>query len=220
MAGVEELLQEKDHVFLDFDGPVCDVFARLPSSEVADRLKRLVGPDLPADVNASADPFDVLRYAASCGPNTAHVVERQLSRLEGEAVALISPAPGVAEVLREWVAQGFTVTIVSNNSVDAIRSFLSLHELAEQVRGISARTTSDPARLKPQPMLLDAAVRALGTSPRQCVMVGDSAADILAARAAGVASIALATTQAKRRALAALSPDALVTDLADLRLAG
>ncbi|MFD5097300.1 HAD family hydrolase [Amycolatopsis thailandensis] len=170
-------------------------------------------------MRASADPFDVLRYAASCGPNAEYVVERQLSRLEGEAVAQVLPAPGVAEVLREWSAQGFTVTIVSNNSVDAIRSFLGLHELAEDVRRISARTTSDPARLKPHPALLEAAVKALGTSPRQCVMVGDSAADVLAARAAGVASVALATTPAKRRTLAALDPDALVPTLADLRLA-
>ncbi|AGM03328.1 HAD family hydrolase [Amycolatopsis keratiniphila] len=210
-----ELLQEKDHVFLDFDGPVCDVFARLPASEVADRLKRLVEPE----VIASADPFDVLRFAASCGPNAANVVERQLSRFEGEAVAQVPPSPGVADLLRDWRAQGFTVTIVSNNSVDAVRAFLALHELAELVRGISARTTSDPARLKPEPALLDAAMKALGTSPGRCVMVGDSAADILAARAAGVASIALAKTPAKRRALAALDPDALVTDLADLRLA-
>lgn len=213
---MRELLQEKDHVFLDFDGPVCDVFARLAASEVADRLKRLVTPDLPAEVSASADPFDVLRYAASCGPNAAHVVERQLSRFEVEAVSQISPAPGVVEVLREWAAQGFTVTIVSNNSVDAVRSFLTLHELTGHVRRISARTTSDPARLKPHPALLDAAVKALGTSPRQCVMIGDSAADVLAARAAGVASIALATTPVKRRTLAALDPDALVDALADL----
>ncbi|WP_394360545.1 HAD family hydrolase [Amycolatopsis sp. SB7-3] len=216
MGEVRELLRGKDHVFLDFDGPVCDVFARLSASEVADRLKRLVEPE----VIASADPFDVLRFAVSCGPNTANVVERQLSRLEGEAVAQVPPAPGVADVLRDWRAQGFTVTVVSNNSVDAVRAFLGLHDLAELVRGISARTSSDPARLKPEPALLDAAVKALGTSPGQCVMVGDSAADILAARAAGVASIALAKTPAKRRALAALDPDALVTDLADLRFAG
>ncbi|MFD5097299.1 hypothetical protein ACFWMR_42265 [Amycolatopsis thailandensis] len=37
MTGAKELLREKDHVFLDFDGPVCDVFARFPASEVADR---------------------------------------------------------------------------------------------------------------------------------------------------------------------------------------
>ncbi|WP_037314817.1 HAD family hydrolase [Amycolatopsis orientalis] len=220
MAGVKELLQEKDHVFLDFDGPVCDVFAELAASEVADRLKKLVGPDLPDEVSAAVDPFDVLRYAASCGPNAAHVVERQLARLENEAVSSISPAPGIAEVLDEWVAQGFTVTIVSNNSTDSIRSFLTLHDLASHVRRISARITGDPAHLKPRPALLDAAVRALGTSPARCVMVGDSAADVLAARAAGVASVALATTSAKRKTLAALAPDALVGSLAHLRFAG
>ncbi|AUI63355.1 HAD family hydrolase [Amycolatopsis sp. BJA-103] len=220
MTGVKELLQEKDHVFLDFDGPVCDVFAELPAREVADRLKRLVGPDLPADVRATADPFDVLEYAWSCGPNTAHVVERQLSRLEGEAVSQIAPAPGAQETIREWAAQGFTVTIVSNNSVDAIRSFLTVYELTEQVRRISARSTSDPGQLKPNPTLIEAAMRALGASPGQCVMIGDSAADVLAARAAGVASVALAVTPTKREALASVDPDALVSDLADLRSAG
>ncbi|MBB5854881.1 HAD family hydrolase [Amycolatopsis umgeniensis] len=220
MTGVKELLQEKDHIFLDFDGPVCDVFAELPSLKVADRLKRLVGPDLPAEVAASADPFDVLEYAVSCGPNAAHVVERQLSRLEGEAVSMISPASGAQETIREWAAQGFTVTIVSNNSVDAIRSFLTLHDLAEQVRRISARSSSDPEQLKPNPTLIEAAMRALGASPGQCVMIGDSAADVLAARAAGVASVALAVTPAKRRSLASVNPDALVGALADLRLAG
>ncbi|WP_410656537.1 HAD family hydrolase [Amycolatopsis sp. lyj-112] len=219
MTGVKELMQEKDHVFLDFDGPVCDVFAELPAREVADRLKRLVGPDLPAEVAASADPFDVLAYAVSCGPNAAHVVERQLSRLEGEAVSLIAPAPGALETIREWGAQGFTVTIVSNNSVDAIRSFLTVHELTSHVRRISARTTSDPDHLKPNPTLLQAAMRALGASPGQCVMIGDSVADILAARAAGIASIALASASEKRKRLAALDPDALVTDLTDLRSA-
>ncbi len=218
MTGVKELLREKDHVFLDFDGPVCDVFAELPAREVADRLRRLVGPDLPADVRVTADPFDVLEYAWSCGPNTAHVVERQLSRLEGEAVSLIAPAPGAREAIREWVAQGFTVTIVSNNSVDAIRSFLTLYELAEHARRISARSTSDPGQ--PNPTLIEAAMRALGASPGQCVMIGDSAADVLAARAAGVASVALAVTPAKRDALASVDPDALVSALADLRSAG
>jgi HAD superfamily hydrolase (TIGR01662 family) len=220
MTGVRELLEQKDHVFLDFDGPVCPVFAVVTAREVADRLKQLVGPGLPRDVSASADPFDVLRYAASCGPNTANVVERQLRRLELEAVSQVSPAPGVAAALGGLAAQGFTVTIVSNNSAEAVRAFLTLHDLVEHVGRISSRTTSDPDHLKPNPPLLEAAMRAFGASPGQCVMIGDSPADIQAAQAAGIASIALAPTLAKRETLAALGPDALVAHLADLRLAG
>ncbi len=206
MGGVQELMVGKDHVFLDFDGPVCEVFGALPARDVADQLKLLVGPGLPKDVSASADPFAVLAYAASCGPGTAHIVERQRTRLEVEAVSRVSPVPGTAETIGGLVAQGFTVTIVSNNSVEAVRAFLTWHDLVEQVRRISARTTGDVARLKPSPALLEAAIRAFGASPGQCVMVGDSPADIEAARAAAIASVALVTEPAKRKSLAALHP--------------
>ncbi|MEC3980249.1 HAD family hydrolase [Amycolatopsis sp. H20-H5] len=220
MAEVGELLAARDHVFLDFDGPVCAVFAAVPALEVAERLKPLVGHALPAEIVATGDPLDVLAYAATCGPSTARVVERQLGRLEQEAVTSATPTPGVEELLEALVARGFTVTIVSNNSADAVRSFLVLRDLARHVRGISARTTADPAVLKPSPALLEAAMRSVGAAPRQCVMVGDSARDLEAARAAGVASIAFAPDPARRAKLEALCPDAVVGTLADLRLAG
>jgi phosphoglycolate phosphatase-like HAD superfamily hydrolase len=42
--------------------------------------------------------------------------------------------PNAAEAVRSLHLAGFTVTVVSNNSTDAIRSFLVLHELAAHVR--------------------------------------------------------------------------------------
>lgn len=183
-----ELLAHRDHVLLNFDGTVCAVFGgALSSREATDRLKVLVGDGIPPEVAASDDPFDVLRYAASCGPATARVVETQLRRLELEAVTTAPLTEGIAAALSGLRDVGYTVTIVSNTSVDAIRAFLVLHDIVQHVRAISARSKPDPELLMPSPYFVEQAVMSLGTSPEFCVLVGDSASD--AARAAGIDAV-------------------------------
>jgi HAD superfamily hydrolase (TIGR01662 family) len=207
-----ELLAERDHVLIDFDGPVCGLFGgHLSDGEAATRLKVLLGEGIPPDVAKAGDPFEVLRYAVSCGPATARTIETQLKRLELEAVATAAETPGIATTLAALHAAGCTVTVVSNNSVEAIRTFLVVHGLAAHVRGISARTRPDPELLKPNPFLVNEAIRSLGTSPRFCVMVGDSQADIDAAHAAGVAAIAYPTTERMAGA------DATIKEITELR---
>ncbi|WP_370946486.1 HAD family hydrolase [Amycolatopsis sp. cg5] len=210
-----DLLAARDHVFLDFDGPVCTLFSALPASEAADRLKALLSPGLPDDIAASADPFEILAFAASCGPSAASVVERQLKRLELEAVS--QATPGALDVIHDLARDGYTLTIVSNNSVDAVRAFLVMHDLAQAVRRISARVDGDVSKLKPSPFLIEQAIRGLGTSPSRCLMVGDSVADIEAARAAGVAVVAYANKPGKRERFAPYEPDVIIEDLATLR---
>jgi hypothetical protein len=61
-----ELLAQRDHVLLDFDGPVCELFGgALSDRNVVDRLKPLLGTVPPSDVVAADDPFDILRSARS-----------------------------------------------------------------------------------------------------------------------------------------------------------
>jgi hypothetical protein len=55
MRTAVEVLAERDHVFLGFDGVLCPA----PGRDVADGLKVYVNPGLPPEVVASGDPFDV-----------------------------------------------------------------------------------------------------------------------------------------------------------------
>ncbi|MFD9895242.1 HAD family hydrolase [Amycolatopsis sp. NPDC059027] len=215
MVGVTELLADRDHVFVGFDGVVCTVFDTTGARTAADRLKPLVGHVLPDEVAATGDPFAVLSYAASCGPNTADAVHRQLARLELEALVVAGPVPGSVELIGELAWRGFTVTAVGNQSMDAVRSHLSLHDLQYEVKRISARASGDPALLLPGTALIDAAVRGVGASPDQCVLIGGTPPELQAARAAGVATIAVAPV-----APLTPPPDVVVADLAELRLAG
>jgi phosphoglycolate phosphatase len=147
------------------------------------------------------------------------VIDIQLRRLETEAVASAPETPGAGEALRSLHGAGFTITIVSNNSTAAVRTFLVLHELAPYVRGISARTRPDPALLKPSPFLVQQAIRSLGTSPEHCVMVGDSTADIDAAHGAGVPVIAYANKPGKADTFRDRAAEHVIDSIDDLRLA-
>ena len=69
---------------------------------------------------------------------------------------------------------------------------------------------------KPEPDVIFAAMAALGARPEECLMVGDSHADILAARAAGVKVCAVRYGYGDPLALARLEPDYWVSDLREL----
>jgi HAD superfamily hydrolase (TIGR01509 family) len=72
-------------------------------------------------------------------------------------------------------------------------------------------------RAKPAPDLLLAAARVLDVDPRDCWAVGDSIWDIRAAKAAGMASVAVAAgSSLSARALAAAGADATVETVADV----
>lgn len=215
-----ELLAGRDHVLLDFDGPVCAVFGGLVSDrEAADRLKPLLGTRMPTEVVDAKDPFDVLRYAASCGPSTASLVEAQMRRLEVEAVSSAPETSGLKETLHGLCSVGFTITVVSNNAAAAVRAFLAFHDLTPYVRGVSARMRADPGLLKPSPFLVEQAIRSLGTSPERCVMVGDSASDIEAAHSAGVPMIAYANKPGKADQLRTGGADEVIESMDGLRWA-
>lgn len=207
------------HVLLDFDGPVCAVFGGTSDRAVADALRAkldgLAGL-LPPEVADSRDPFDVLRYAATLGPDRAAEIEASLTGLELDAVATATPTAGAGEAITALRHAGKTVTIVSNNSVAAILAYLSDHALAPLITGVIGRSDPSPALLKPDPHLLQQAVHARRAEPNECVLVGDSTTDIQAARAAHTAVIAYANKPGKHARFAVLDPDVVITAMQDL----
>ena len=72
---------------------------------------------------------------------------------------------------------------------------------------------SDTTAHKPAPDPLLHAAAALGVDPGSCVYVGDATVDVLSARAAGMAAVAVTWGAGERDALVALRPDAVVDDV-------
>jgi phosphoglycolate phosphatase len=132
-------------------------------------------------------PPELARLAAECARYyDAHLVER--TRLY----------PGVEETLAALKRTGAVLGICTNKRPEPTARMLSEFGIAGYFGALVARGTVPES--KPHPAPLIASIRALGGESDGAAMVGDSAADIDCARAAGVVSVAVAYGYSQRPA--------------------
>jgi phosphoglycolate phosphatase len=205
-------------LLLDFDGPICSIYAGLPAHTVADKLRKLFPGELPDDIANTPDPIEVFCYSATVSDEMAARVEAEMADLEVAAVPTAEPTPYVHEVIASARESGRIIGVVSNNSPRAVNAYLDRHGLSEGIALVVARTSHDPALLKPDPHLINEAVRDLSAAPTESALVGDSLTDIEAAHSAGVASIGYANKPGKRERMIHLLAGAVITSMADLAL--
>lgn len=216
-AHLHQFSLNAEALLLDFDGPICSVFSGFPADIVADQLRNVLAEgghtELPPEVENSEDPFDVFRYAATLGNREARYVEAALRAHEVEAVGTARSTPGAHELIISWHAKNKPVAIVSNNSKAAVDSYIYRHELSKYITATAARTSPDPSLLKPNPQLVKRAVVEVRSNPEHCLMVGDSQADIIAARAADVIAIGYANKSGKVTLLTEAGAHLILTNL-------
>ncbi|MFD5555695.1 HAD family hydrolase [Streptomyces sp. NPDC127068] len=214
MTKLATVLRPARHVLLDFDGPVCSVFAGLPAAEVARLLYGSLAKeadDLPAAWAGESDPFVLLRAVADERPVLTPQADAYLAQLEEEAVRVARPTPGAESLLRVCQDTGRAVWMVSNNAGAAISEYLAAHQLDQLVAGVFGRVSGEPSSMKPNPRLLHDAIRAAGATAGACVFIGDAARDVEAGTAAGMPTIGYANKPHKPAKLAAAGA-AVVTD--------
>jgi len=206
------------YLLLDFDGPICSIFAGLPAPAVAEKLRKLFAEPLPDEIANTSDPIEVFCYSATVSDEMAARVEAEMSDLEVAAIASADPTPYVHEVIASARESGRIIGVVSNNSARAVTAYLDHHGLIGGIALIVARTSHDPALLKPSPHLISKAVRGLNADPAASTLVGDSLTDIEAAHSAGIASIGYANQPGKRENMTQAQAEAVITSMADLAL--
>ncbi|MEU8109103.1 HAD family hydrolase [Nonomuraea muscovyensis] len=217
-----DIFRQTRAVLLDFDGPVCKVFAGLPASEVAARLKRLLqdeGAELPRDVAEVDDPLKVLRRTADFAPDLVDKVETALMANEVEAVDSAEITPGVRELLAACAEAGRPVVIVSNNSEPAIERFLVRAGLNGSLAGVVGRPIGRPDEMKPHPRSVLRACEIAAVRPEEVVLIGDSGFDMEAAINAGARSIAYANQPGKDVTLTRAGADAVTSAMSDIAAA-
>lgn len=215
------VLSRAQVILLDFDGPICSVFASYSAPQAAEELRKLVterfGAVPPALVDA-AGPLQLLRRAAELDdPAIAPAVADALRDVEVTAVSTAEPTLGAIQVLQAARDTGRQVVIVSNNSVEAIRTYLARQDVNERVDLVVGRHDGmDPRHLKPDPYLVTEAMRAVGIEAAHAVLVGDSTTDVQAARTVGVAVIGYANKPGKATALKQAGANLVVGRMSDV----
>ncbi len=92
--------------------------------------------------------------------------------------------PGVIETLQTLAAKDFQLACVTNKAGNFTTQMLTELKLSEYFSLVVSGDTT--ARIKPDPMPLLYAVDHFNLKPEQCLMIGDSSNDVLAARAANI----------------------------------
>jgi beta-phosphoglucomutase-like phosphatase (HAD superfamily) len=217
-----QIIAATRHLLLDFDGPVCSVFAGTPAPQVAKQLRDTLttaGVALPGEAEDQDDPLEVFRAVARVSDQDAALAQQVLTTLEVRAVKTARPTRGSADLIVTAHRTGRTVTIVSNNSGAAITAYLADHRLTDYIKEVVARDDHDQDRMKPSPYRVREAVDLLGAELDECAFVGDSPNDVLAGHLAGVPVIGYANKPGKADALNRVRAATVTTSLAEITTA-
>ena len=201
-------------VLFDLDGTLADTIALIVASyqhafrtvlaeEVEEnRARAWIGrPLLPALLEEAPDHGHELDrvYRAWNLENTARLIQRYA---------------GVPEMLAALTSVGVTCAVATSKRRETARIALEGVGIADVIDVVAG--LEDTTRHKPEPDPLLHAASTLGVDPATCVYVGDATVDVLAARAAGMAAVAVTWGAGDREALVATGPDAVVDTVPDL----
>jgi phosphoglycolate phosphatase len=166
-------------------------------------------PDSPV-IAATADEI-----ALGLLPHLPGITQRDLvHRMNALAThAPMIPAADLHAVLTRLRGQGLKIGLATNDAEVAAHAHLRAQGIDDFFDFVAGADSGHGA--KPDPGMLRAFLRAQGLSPARVAMVGDSRHDLIAGRAAGMATVAVLTGIAETDELAPLA-DVVLPDIAHL----
>ncbi|GAB4086448.1 hypothetical protein GCM10028784_30780 [Myceligenerans cantabricum] len=206
-------------ILLDFDGPVTRLMPPSVAADAAEDARRGLfnaAVPVPRSLDKTKDHLEVLRHAGTLDRVAIRMTDDACIKAEVAAAARSEPTPGAREMLKATAKRGQEVVIISNNAPEAIEAFLNRVDLAGYVELIIGRPPRRPDLMKPNPFMVRGALTRIGIPAADAVMIGDSAGDMRAARAAGVPAVGFARTPGKVKILLEAGADEVTEDMAEL----
>jgi phosphoglycolate phosphatase len=212
-----DLLQDIDGVVFDLDGTLID------SEKAICAAASLAFGDVGCDVDEAAvadhlgAPLDELFAHFVPVPHAAqreHFIARYLHHHEEHPDRNPPALPGVVAGLSHLRDRGFPLAV--GTTKPTARAVLQLQACGLDGFFRHVQGTDPPLRPKPAPDVIVVACRTLGIAPARAVMVGDTARDVGAARAAGSRAVVVAYGMHRLQVAQHMGADAVITSLAHM----
>jgi HAD superfamily hydrolase (TIGR01509 family) len=130
---------------------------------------------------------------ATCSSGARSIIKSASAVIEHHELAGVNravPMPGALTLLRNLNRRQIKAVIVTSNSSITARTWLECNRVADTIDGIIGRDSG--LSLKPSPAMIERALVLFDQTADKALFVGDSLADLEAARAAGVRFCAIA----------------------------
>lgn len=192
------VLAEASAVILGFEGPVVPLYT---ASQARAAVRNLMDPITEARsvedaiegraplatslerYEGSVHPMDLLRALQDHA--VAGELRSRLHLIERQRLANARPTPRLPELLAVLAEQGLAVAVAGDTDSGVMAELLARRGLDSEVAGgVHGRRVGAP--LLPDPDCLHRALSALEIEPERGVMVGSSAAELIAARQIGL----------------------------------
>jgi pyrophosphatase PpaX len=203
----------------DLDGTLADTLPliyRAFNDALGPLYERELGE---TEIRGMFGPPDTYIFQAVAPEELAEeVIGRYMERYRRDHGELVNLFPGMADLLRDLATTETRLAVVTGKS--RVTAIYTLEALGVLPHFEVIYAGDDVERQKPDPEALHAVFRDLGEEPgKDCVIVGDSRADVAAGKAAGLSTIAVLWGNPDHHELEDPKPDVVCESIDELRSA-
>ena len=205
-----------DIALFDLDGTIADTLPLIYEAFDAAFIPALGTGFSHAEIRAMFGPPDhqIIRNKVA-GPQADGAISRFNTHYLDRHDALVSAFPGIAALIRSCANAGIRTAVITGKS--RLTALITLDRLGLRDAFTVLYAGDDVERQKPDPDALIRALQDLAASPSEkSVMIGDSAADIVAGKAVGTTTIGVTWGSPDLDELEAARPDYTVSTVAEL----
>lgn len=203
----------RDPILFDLDGTIADTTADIAASLAIAFDAIGIAIDRPVASLVDGSPLEEIYDAHARRPGAAERAAFVTAYRTSYGETRTRLFPGVTELLDGLAGRPLAIaTSKPTSSAARVVDALGVRRRFELVVGSGASAIPP----KPAPDLLLHAAERLEAPPGRCVMVGDTARDVIAGRLAGMMTVAVTWGMGARSELADAGPDRLVDDAAEL----
>ncbi len=204
-------------LIFDLDGTLADTLPLIYEA-FNDAFEPVTGERMsPEQIRGLFGPPDNYVIRDTLGPEEYRAgIDRYIATYERRHRELVELFEGMDDLLGDLRAQGVRLAVVTGKS--RVTALMTLDMLGVLDRFDVVYAGDDVERQKPDPTALKLAMHDLAhNDPTTAAIIGDSAADVMAGKRAGVATIGVLWGSPDHADLLEAGPDVVCASIADLR---